>query len=69
MLHEERAANETLMRDNAILQQKLFDMLKVMRDASFLSSDEIESITAVESLKTENEGLKELLSISESHST
>lgn len=65
LLAEERGVSDSLRKENLLLQERVHEMMKVLREAASVEQDELEYQSLVEQLAKENEGLKQMLAISE----
>ena len=64
LLAEERGVSDSLRKENLLLQERVHEMMKVLREAASVEQDELEYQSLVEQLAKENEGLKQMLAIS-----
>ena len=65
LLAEERGVSDNLRKENLLLQERVHDMMRVLREAASVEHDELEYQSLVEQLSKENEGLKQMLELSE----
>lgn len=65
LLAEERGVSDNLRKENLLLQERVHDMMRVLREAASVEHDELEYQSLVEQLSKENEGLKQMLALSE----